>query len=69
MSVLGFIWDVSQDGQISTLEEQVEELRHNMEVACKWIIFLNEELEKLKNEQRRTKSETLNENVEGPECR
>lgn len=69
MSVLNFVWDVAQDGQIQTLEEQVEELRHNMEIACMWINHLNKELEKLKNEQRRTKSETLNENVEGPECR
>jgi hypothetical protein len=62
------VWDVAQDGHIQTLEEQVEELRHNMEIACMWINHLNIELEKLKNEQRRTKSETLNKNVEGPEC-
>ena len=51
MSVLGFIWDVSQDGQISELEDRIKSLEKDLNIAKEWIEYLNNELEKLKNEQ------------------
>ena len=59
MSLLEFSWNLHQDGEIDSLEEQVKQLKQNMEIACKWINYLSSELEKLKDEQRRTESKTF----------
>jgi len=51
MSALEFIWDASQEGRISDLEDQVKELQEQMAMAARWINYLREENER-KNTRR-----------------
>ena len=46
MSALEFIWDASQEGRISELEDQVKELQEQMAMAARWINYLREENER-----------------------
>ena len=46
MSALEFIWDASQEGRISELEDQVKELQEQMAMAARWINYLREEHER-----------------------
>jgi septal ring factor EnvC (AmiA/AmiB activator) len=65
MGAYNFMVDAFQEGRIHDLEQEVKQLKKTVEVTCKWINYLNAELEKLKDEQRRTKNQTIQTNVEG----
>ena len=52
MSALEFTWNLSQDGKIYSLEERIEILEKNLEIAHEWVKYLNgrvDELERREN--------------------
>jgi septal ring factor EnvC (AmiA/AmiB activator) len=65
MGAYNFMVDAFQEGRIHDLEQEVKQLKKTVEVTCKWINYLNAELEKLKDEQRRTKNQTIQTDVKG----
>jgi len=50
MSAFNFIWDLSQSGQIASLEEKVEDLEKKVEILKEWVDYLEGQLKELKNE-------------------
>lgn len=50
MSAYNFWWNAVQANEIDTLEQQVEQLRKEMDTARAWIEYLHGELQKVKND-------------------
>lgn len=65
MGAYDFMMNAFQEGKIHNLEQEVQQLKKTVEMTCKWINYLNAELEKLKDEQRRTENQTIQTNVKG----
>lgn len=51
MSAFDFMWNTLQESDISKLREQLKLQQKQIESLSAWINYLNEQLEKLKNEQ------------------
>mgnify|MGYP000367256432 CR=1 FL=1 len=41
MSLSEILWDITQEQRITDLEKEVEELKEQMAVCAKWIVFLS----------------------------
>ena len=41
MSLSELLWDITQEQRITDLEKEVEELKEQMAVCAKWIVFLS----------------------------
>ena len=49
MGAFDFMWDMAQSGQISNLEEKVEDLEKKVEILKEWVDYLEKELKELKS--------------------
>ena len=52
MSMLNWIWDVSQDSKLDHLDEEQKKLLKRIEIAEGWIRYLNERIDKLEQQQK-----------------
>lgn len=52
MSAFEFMWNAEQESDIAKLREQIKLQEKNINNLSQWIKYLNQEVEKLKNEKK-----------------
>lgn len=51
MGLYDFWWNISQSSEIDELKQEIESLRSRIHIAEGWILYLDNELKKVHNEQ------------------